>query len=90
LEVVAVSGTNQYTVKPWELTRTCLPPMVSAVRVVPPEAAGEAGLLAWAAGVLPEAAELLAELPHAEAISAAAASPAAPHIFLIRGVSFTA
>jgi hypothetical protein len=62
--------------------------MVLVVRVVPPELAAT-GLLPWAAGVLPEAAELLAELPHAETISAAAASPAAPHIFRIRGVSLT-
>ncbi len=60
--------------------------MVLAVRVLPPELelaelAAEADateLLPAAAGVLPEAAELLLELPHADTANARAASPAAP------------
>jgi hypothetical protein len=78
-EVVEVSGTNQYKVKPAAL--------VFAVRLVPPElaaGAAEAALLAAAAGVLPEAAELLPELAQADRTSATAARPAAPHIFRIR------
>jgi hypothetical protein len=87
LEVVGVSGANQYKVRPWELVSTCWLPMVLAVRVVPLElgaGADEAGLLAPAAGVLPEVVELLPELAHADRASARTASPAAPHIFLIR------
>src|ERR1700738_5702128 len=68
-EVVEVSGTNQYTVRPLELVSTCWLPMVLAVRVFPPWAgadeADEAGLLAPAAGVLPEAAELVLAVPRA-------------------------
>jgi hypothetical protein len=64
--------------------------MVFAVRVVPPELdagadeADEAALLAAAAGVPPEVAELLPELAQAVRTSAAAARPAAPHIVRIR------
>jgi hypothetical protein len=86
-EVVEVSGTNQYKVKPAALVTTCWPPMVFAARVVPPEleaGADEAALPPAAAGVLPETAELLPELAQADRTSAAAARPAAPHIFRIR------
>src|ERR1700738_2764647 len=87
-EVVEVSGTNQYTVRPLELVSTCWLPMVLAVSVLPPWAGADeadaAALVAPAAGALPGAAELLLELPHADTASARAASPAAPHIFRIR------
>jgi len=82
-----VSGTNQYKVKPAALVTTCWPPMVFAARVVPAElgaGADEAALLFAAAGVVPAVAELLPELAQADRASAAAASPAAPHIFRIR------
>lgn len=60
--------------------------MVLAARAVPPEAAAdEAGLLP--AGVLPEVVELLLELAHADRAMARVASPATPHIFLIRSPS---
>jgi hypothetical protein len=89
LDVVEVSGANQYSVWPAELVTTCWPPMVLTARALPPAAAGleagadAAGLLPAAAGVLPEAAELLLELPQADTANAMAANPAAPHIFRI-------
>jgi hypothetical protein len=61
--------------------------MVLAARVVPAEleaGADEAALLATAAGVVPETAEVLPELAQADRTSAVAARPAAPHIFRIR------
>ena len=54
MDVVDVSGVNQYKVKPWALTSTCLLPMVFSAKVVAPEpeaGADAAGLLPWAAGV---------------------------------------
>jgi hypothetical protein len=95
-EVVGVSGANQYRTKPLELVRTVVPLTVALWRTPPPApaAAAEAGallgavLLAAAAGALPWAA-VLPELPQAVRTSAAAASPAAPHIFRIRFLPFT-
>jgi hypothetical protein len=87
-EVVDVSGTNQYRTKPLALVRTWVPPTDEVCKAAPPAAAAEAELLLWtallagAAGVLPEAAEL-PELPQAVRARAAAASPAAHHIFRI-------
>jgi hypothetical protein len=82
---------NQYRVMPWESTSTCWLPMVFAVTVLPPAAAGAllAGALlpAPAAGVLPVVAVLLPELPQADTVRAKAARPAAPHIFLIGIIS---
>ena len=79
-EVVDVSGTNQYKVKPLELVTTFVPLIVAVIRAEL-EADG-AALLAGAAGLLLEADEL-PELPHAAATRAIAANPAAPHIFRI-------
>jgi hypothetical protein len=69
------------------LVSTSWPLMVFTVRAVPPEleaGADEAALLAAAAGVLPEVAELLLELAQAVRTNAAAARPAAPNIVRIR------
>src|SRR5258707_14197016 len=67
-EAVAVSGPNQYTVKPLALVSTVAPPIVVVFSVLVPEAGAAA----------PDVVLLgLAELPHAAIISAAAASPAA-------------
>ena len=65
-DVVAVSGPNQYTVKPPALVSTVAPPIVAVFSVVPDGAAPD---------VLLELDEL-AELPQAAIISAAEASPA--------------
>jgi hypothetical protein len=83
LDVVGVSGTNQYKVKPAELVSTLAPLIVVLVSVLPDELA--AGLDAPAAGGLLE----LAELPQAAMASTAAASAAAPHILRMCRVSFT-
>jgi hypothetical protein len=85
-EVVDVSGTNQYKVKPLELVTTFVPLIVAVIRAEL-EAGVDAGvdaaaLLAGAAGLLLEADEL-PELPHAATTRAIAASPAAPHMFRI-------
>ena len=78
LDVVEVSGTNQYKVKPAELVSTCVPLNVVLFSVVPDEPA--AGLDAAAAGgLLLE----LAEFPQAAMASTAAASPAMLQIFCI-------
>src|ERR1700746_2672097 len=69
LDVVEVSGANQYKVKPAALVSTFVPLMVVLISVVPDEPA--AGLDApTAGGLLLE----LAELPQAAMASAAAAS----------------
>ena len=84
--LVEVSGTNQYSVKPLELVSTCVPLIVvlSTVLALALEAGAEAaGLLTPAAGVL-AADEELPELPHADTARARAASPAEAHIFRIR------
>ena len=91
LEVVEVSGANQYNVKPLELVSTCVPLIVvlSTVFALALEAGAEAaGLLAPAAGVLAAGEELL-EFPHADTARATAASPAAAHIFRIRILSLS-
>ena len=78
LDVVEVSGTNQYKVKPAELVSTVVPLIVVLLSMLPDELA--AGLDAPAAGgLLLE----LAELPQAAIASTAVASAAALHIFRI-------
>jgi hypothetical protein len=75
LDVVEVSGPNQYTVKPAEFVSTCVPLIVVLTSADPDVLA--AGLDAPAAGgLLLE----LAELPHAAMVSTAAANPAALQI----------
>jgi hypothetical protein len=86
LELVDVSGANQYKVKPLELVSTCFPPIVLAASLVPdddelPPAAAEDELPLPAP---PAFDELVAELPQAATVSAMAARPAAPHILRIR------
>jgi hypothetical protein len=90
LEVVEVSGANQYSVLPLELVTTAVPLMVVMFTVLPlpldaaallPPAAG-----AVVAGVLDDE---LAELAHADSARATAASPAALNIFRIRILLFT-
>jgi hypothetical protein len=90
LELVAVSGTNQYSVMPAALVTTAVPLIVRIPSVVPvaAEAGAElAGVLAAAAGVFAVAVlaadELLLELAHADRARARAASPAAPSILRI-------
>src|SRR5580693_2029103 len=94
LEVVEVSGANQYSVLPLELVSTATPLMVVMLTV--PPLALDAALLAPAAGALVAGAlvagaleDELAELPHADRARARAASPAAPNIFRIRILLFT-
>jgi hypothetical protein len=88
LEVVEVSGANQYSVLPLELVTTAVPLMVVMFTVLPlaldallPPAAG-----AVVAGVLDDE---LAELPQADSARARAANPAALNIFRIRILLFT-
>src|SRR5271165_142872 len=101
LDVVEVSGTNQYNVLPLALVTTAVPlmvvmlsapPLALALALAGAELTGAelAALLAPAAGALAaDDALLLAELAHADSASATAASPAAPSIFRIRNLLFT-
>jgi hypothetical protein len=71
LDLVAVSGTNQYSVKPLALVSTVTPPIVAVFRAVLDEpAVGDVAAL----GELPDPAEPPPdELPHAAATTASAA-----------------
>ena len=72
-DVVAVSGANQYKVKPLALVRTVAPPIV-AVFSADPEAA-------WADALVPVVAVVPVELdvlPHAAIKRAVAATPISP------------
>jgi hypothetical protein len=80
LELVGVSGANQYNVKPLELTSTCFPPIVLASSVVPEPELDDAEPPAAAGVPVAGADEVLAELPQAASASAIAASPVAPHM----------
>ena len=76
LDLVAVSGANEYTVKPLALVTTLMPPIVAVFRALPDAAAGEAALdelLGWLAGLLVPDGD---EDPHAAAIRATPARPA--------------
>ena len=77
LDLVAVSGANEYSVKPLALASTLVPPIVVAFRALPDAAAGEAAeldeLLGWLAGLLVPDGD---ELPHAAATRAIPARPA--------------
>jgi hypothetical protein len=78
LDLVAVSGTNQYSVKPLALVTTATPPIFAVFRAVLDEPGpGEETALADD----PPAPAMLAavELPHAAAARATAASPAGAH-----------
>src|SRR5215831_7528892 len=71
-DLVEVSGTNQYRVRPLALVSTVALPIFVVFRVDPEDAA-------WAAGELPEPPEPPLpgdELPHAAITSTAAAAPA--------------
>jgi hypothetical protein len=83
-DLVAVSGTNQYSVKPLALVSTVTPPILAVFRAVPDELAlAEEAAEAPAAAGLPELLGVVDELPHAAAISATATSPrGAPITFL--------
>jgi hypothetical protein len=90
LDTVAVSGMNQYKVRPAALVSTAVPPIVAVIMVDPDElAAGllaapaAAALVAPAAGVLLVELDELAELPHAAMASTAAPRPAVVSIFRI-------
>jgi hypothetical protein len=79
-DVVEVSGTNQYKVRPAESVSTAVP----LIAVVDSAPAAEASAAPDAAELpLPVAADP-PELPHAVTASAIAARPAAPHIFRIQ------
>jgi hypothetical protein len=78
LDLVAVSGTNQYSVKPLALVTTATPPIFAVFKVVldEPGRAVETALT----DDLPAPAVLAAgELPHAAALRATAARPAVAH-----------
>src|SRR5262249_62242970 len=79
-DLVEVSGTNQYKVKPLELVSTVAPPIFMVPSADPEDAAG-----ADAAGEPPEPPEPPEpgdELPHAAITSAAATAPAGTsHLF---------
>jgi hypothetical protein len=84
LDVVGVSGANQYSVKPLALVTTMTPPIFAAFTAVPDELVAGAELVAGEEAALeeelPDPAVLAGdELPHAAAIRAAAASPASAH-----------
>src|ERR1039457_5315653 len=90
-EVVGVSGTNQYRVKPLALVSTVAPPIVAVFSALPDavaaaEACGAAGGGAGggaAAAAAPAGAEL-PELPQAAITSATAPTPAgASHLIFI-------
>src|SRR5215472_356782 len=73
LDLLAVSGPNQYRVNPWALVSTVVPLTVAVFSADPDAPPG-----------LPEPGD---ELPHAAAITAAAAiKPAARNLFRIRGL----
>jgi hypothetical protein len=80
LDLVAVSGPNEYTVKPLALVSTVAPPIVIVFKALDEPAAGEDAALDEE---LPAAAGLavdeLDELPHAAAIRATPARPAGAH-----------
>jgi hypothetical protein len=91
-DLVAVSGANEYTVKPLALVTT-VTPLICAVFSAPPAAAAlEAGALAEEAGALDAEAGALEgaapavplddELEHAAALIATAAVPAAASIVI--------
>jgi hypothetical protein len=79
LEVVEVSGANQYKVRPAEFVSTFLPPMV-VVDSAPPAAAAAALGVAEPPLPAPVAAGV-PELPQAATVSATAAGPAVLNIF---------
>src|SRR5262252_4829486 len=72
-DVVAVSGTNQYTAKPLALVTTVAPPIVAVFSVLLPAAAGALEAGAALEAVPPEVAGL--DEPPQAAITKAAASP---------------
>jgi len=77
LDLVAVSGANEYTVKPLALVTTLVPLIVVVFRAVPDAAAGEEAALGELLGVLVEPLLLAGdEVPHAAAIRAIPARPA--------------
>jgi hypothetical protein len=76
-DVVAVSGANEYSVKPFALVSTVAPPIVAVFRALDEPETGEAAALGEE---LAEPAELAVDvLPHAAAIRATAANPAGAH-----------
>jgi hypothetical protein len=85
-DLVAVSGTNEYSVKPLALVSTVAPPMVAVFRAVPDELglAGAAEEAPAAGGLLELEGVDVDELLHAAAISATATSPKGAHILVSR------
>jgi hypothetical protein len=84
---VAVSGANEYRVKPWALVTTVTPLTFAVFSAAPdPAAPGEAGVLDGA----PYPALPLEDELHAAAVTATAATPAAARILIRIDVSFFA
>src|ERR1017187_7270655 len=83
IDLVLVSGANQYSAKPLALVRTTAPPIFALFSALPLEAG------AAAVCVLPEGAEAEPppELPQPAAISAAATTPAGTSHLLSIAVS---
>jgi hypothetical protein len=84
-DAVAVSGANEYRVKPWALVTTVTPLTFAVFSAAPdPAAPGEAGVLDGA----PYPALPLEDELHAAAVTATAATPAAARILIRIDVSF--
>jgi hypothetical protein len=78
-DLVAVSGANEYNVKPFALVSTVAPPIVAVFRALDDAVPGEDEEVALD-GELAEPPELAEDvLPHAAAIRATAAKPAGAH-----------
>ena len=75
-DLVAVSGANQYTVKPLALVSTFAPPIVVVFRTVVDAAAGEEAALGELLALLAVLVLVVDEVPHAAAIRATPARPA--------------
>jgi hypothetical protein len=83
-DLVAVSGANEYSVKPLALVSTVTPPIVAVFRAVPDELAVAEAAAEAAADGLPGLLGVVDELPHAAASSATATSPKGAHIVFLR------
>jgi hypothetical protein len=75
-DLVAVSGANEYTVKPLALVSTFAPPIVADFRAVVDAAAGEEAALGELLALLAVLVLAGDEVPHAAAIRATPARPA--------------
>jgi hypothetical protein len=76
LDLVAVSGAKEYTVKPLALVSTLVPLIVAVFSTVPEAATGEAAALDELLGAVAELLLLAVEVPQAAAIKATPARAA--------------